>query len=68
MSTRTLPSLAILEQALDLAHAVIVDAPFVRDDDLLVEDLCSLLAATARLLRCYRDALAIAELDDDTPF
>jgi hypothetical protein len=68
MSTRTLPILAILEQALDLAHDVIVDGPFVRDDDLLVGDLCSLLAATDRLLRRYRDALVIAELDDGTPF
>src|SRR5690606_38032369 len=68
MSTRTLPILAILAQALDLAHAVFVDAPFGRDDGLLVAVLCSSLAATARLLRRYCDAIAIADLDAGTPF
>ena len=62
--TRTRTILALLEQALELAHEVIIDGPLL--DDILATDLCSLLAATGGLLRRYQKVIRALELD--TPF
>lgn len=58
--------LAILEHALAVTHDVVLDGPFVGDDDDLAVDLCCMLAATDLLLRRYREALC--DIQHDIPF